>query len=212
MPVARVATANDRAVQDIQRGKQTGGAVAFVVLCHGSAPAFFHRQTRLGPVQGLHLRFLIDAQNQRFGRGIEVEANDVVELFHKLFVPRQFESPNPVRLQPVRFPYPRHRHVTDLEFPGQRACAPMRRIRGRRVQGGFDNAFDQFVLGPAGAATMRRILGNSRTPLDLKTVAPQNHGGTRCLKLPGNDLVGFALGREQANPGRRTIFCGVLGA
>ena len=72
----------------------------------------------------------------------------------------------------MRFPDPRHRHVTHLELHGQRARAPVGRICGRAVQRGFDNAFEQFVLGPARTATMRGILGNPRATLGHKTFLP----------------------------------------
>ena len=39
-----------------------------------------HRQQRLGTVQRLDLRFLIDAEHQRAIRRVEVKANDVVDL------------------------------------------------------------------------------------------------------------------------------------
>ena len=42
-----------------------------------------HRQQRLGTIQRLDLRFLIDAEHQRTVRRVEIEANDVTDLLHE---------------------------------------------------------------------------------------------------------------------------------
>ena len=50
MPVALVKVANDFALRYIQRGKQSGGPVAFVVMSHGSTAALLQRKPWLGAV------------------------------------------------------------------------------------------------------------------------------------------------------------------
>ena len=42
-----------------------------------------HWQQRLGTIQRLDLRFLIDAEHQRVVRRVEIEADDVAHLVHK---------------------------------------------------------------------------------------------------------------------------------
>src|SRR5258705_4668339 len=61
IPMARVATANDGALQDVERREQASGSIAFVVVRHRSTTAFFHRQSRLSSIQRLNLRFLVHA-------------------------------------------------------------------------------------------------------------------------------------------------------
>jgi len=79
-----LAQAKDFAVGRIQRGKQSGGAVAFVIMRHGRAAPALQRQTRLGTVQSLDLALLVGAQHQRvFGR-IEVQADDVFQFLREL--------------------------------------------------------------------------------------------------------------------------------
>ena len=80
MPVALHATAEHRAVEDIERGEQGGDAVADIVVGHGAGLARLDRQTGLGPVQGLDLAFLIDREHQAVGRRLDVQADDVLEL------------------------------------------------------------------------------------------------------------------------------------
>ena len=104
MPVTLHATADDLAVEHVERGKQGGGAIAFIVVCHGATPAGLKRQPRLGAVKRLDLRLLIDAEHNRMRRRIDIEADDIPEFGHEFRVTRQLELAHPVRLQPVRPP------------------------------------------------------------------------------------------------------------
>src|SRR4051794_26915569 len=60
VPVALHALAGHRAVQDIERGEQGGGAVADVVVGERAGPTPLHRQSRLGAIQRLNLALLVD--------------------------------------------------------------------------------------------------------------------------------------------------------
>ena len=51
MPVPFVTLTNDLALEDFQRGKERGRAVAFVVVSHSAATPFFERQARLRSIQ-----------------------------------------------------------------------------------------------------------------------------------------------------------------
>ena len=68
VPVALHAAADDLAFEDIEGGEQGGGAMAFVVMGHGGAAPFFHRQSGLGTIEGLDLAFLVKAAARRRGR------------------------------------------------------------------------------------------------------------------------------------------------
>jgi len=58
-----------------------------------------HRQQRLGTIQRLDLRFLIDAEDQRTIRRVEVKADDVADLLDEQRIGGQLEALAPVRLQ-----------------------------------------------------------------------------------------------------------------
>ena len=60
MPVTLHAAADDRSIQDVERGEQGGRAVALVVVGHGSGAPLLHGQTRLSAVQRLDLGLLVD--------------------------------------------------------------------------------------------------------------------------------------------------------
>ena len=56
MAMARHALADYRVVEDIER------AVPDIIVGHRAGPALLHRQTRLGAVERLDLRLLVDRQ------------------------------------------------------------------------------------------------------------------------------------------------------
>jgi hypothetical protein len=134
MPVALHATADDRSVQDVERGEQGGRAVPLIVVGHGSGPALLHRQTRLGAVQGLDLGLLVHRQDNGVGRRIDIEPDDVADLGGELRVVRQLELAHPMRLQPMRAPDALDRADADTGEPGHRFGRPVGRLARRVVQ------------------------------------------------------------------------------
>jgi hypothetical protein len=62
MPMARHALADDLAVEYVEDGEQGRHAVALVVVGHRPATAPPDRQSRLGAVECLDLRLLVDRQ------------------------------------------------------------------------------------------------------------------------------------------------------
>jgi hypothetical protein len=62
-----------------------------VVVGHGASATFLHRQAGLCAIEGLDLAFLIDAQDQRLIRRLEVEPDHVLHLGSVVLVPRNLE-------------------------------------------------------------------------------------------------------------------------
>ena len=63
------ATADDRAVQDIECGEQGGGTVANIIVGHRSALAGLEWQAGLGAIDRLDLRLLVDRQGKSVSGG-----------------------------------------------------------------------------------------------------------------------------------------------
>jgi hypothetical protein len=80
MPVALHATADDLALQHVEGGEQGGRAVVLVIVGHGPGPTLLQGQARLGAVQGLDLRLLIDTEDHGVGGRIDIQADDVADL------------------------------------------------------------------------------------------------------------------------------------
>src|SRR5713226_5217158 len=76
MPMARHALADDGAVERVEGGEQRRRAVALVVVGHRPAAALLHRQSRLGAVERLDLRLLVDRQHQRVLGRTALEADE----------------------------------------------------------------------------------------------------------------------------------------
>src|SRR4029078_7016702 len=85
------------AVEDVESGEQRRGAMPFIVVRHGAGAARLHRNTRLGGVESLDLALLINREHDRMGGRVDVEPDNVLELFRKLRVIRQLEGPDAMR-------------------------------------------------------------------------------------------------------------------
>ena len=81
--VTRQTFANDLAGGDVERRKQGGGAVPLVVVRVPLGLAGAHGQQRLGSVQRLDLRLLVDAEHQGAVGRVGVETDDIADLLHK---------------------------------------------------------------------------------------------------------------------------------
>ena len=86
MSMARHASPDNFAVQHIQRREQGGGAVALVIVGHGTGTPLLHGQSRLSAVEGLDLALFVDAENQRPIGWIEVEPDHVLYLGREVLV------------------------------------------------------------------------------------------------------------------------------
>ena len=134
VPVSLHAAADDRAIQDVQRGEQRGGAVPLVVMGHCAGASLLHRQPGLGAVERLDLALLVDRQHDGMSRWIDIQANDVRELLQEAWIRRELE-----RLYGVR-PYAAQICCTE------RRLTPVAAARARPVQ---------CVVSPGGAASVR---------------------------------------------------------
>jgi len=80
MSVALHVAADHRAIEDIERGKQRGRAIALVIVGHGRPTSALERKPRLGPVERLNLALFIDRQHDGVGRWRDIEPDDVVQF------------------------------------------------------------------------------------------------------------------------------------
>lgn len=125
IPMPRVARTDDLALQHVQRRKQAGGPIAFVIMRHCPTPSFLHRQPRLSSIQGLDLPFLIHAKNNSPLRWVKVYSHHIGQLFDQPFVFRKLKDLDAVRLQPVRIPDPRDGGIGDAHGFGHRPRRPV---------------------------------------------------------------------------------------
>jgi hypothetical protein len=167
MAVALHVVADDGAVEDIEGGKQGRGAVAFVVVRHRAGAACLHWQAWLGSIERLDLALLIDGEDNRVGRRIDIETDNVLELLGKLRIVRKFERPDAMRRELVGLKDALHRPQTDARRLGQHATGPMGCFSRRRPQCQVDHT-------PHRIRRQRRLTGFARL-VARKSVAALCH-------------------------------------
>jgi len=134
VPMAPMTRANNLSGLYVECGKERRHAVTQVVVRLPLRYARAHWENRLSAIERLHLRFFIDAEDDRVFRRRHVETNDVTRLFDKEWVGRQLESFRAMRLETEGVPYAHDRRLREARFGCQFARSPMRRALGTRRQ------------------------------------------------------------------------------
>src|SRR5258706_6658179 len=194
MSMTRHTRTDHGAVQNIESGKKSRRAVAFIVMRHGAATTLLDRQPWLGSFQSLNLALLIHTQHQRFIRWIQVQAHHIIKLLDKLFIFRQLEGPAAMWLQSIRIPNTLDRGWTDAVHLRHRPHTPMSRRFGSRMQSSLHDFLDLGGQNPPGTTTTRSIINERRRARLREAVAPQNHCGSTSFQLLRDPIVGHAAG------------------
>jgi hypothetical protein len=95
-----------RTTGHIEGGEQAGGAMAGVGVGHPLRSGGHARQDRRCPVQRLDLGLLVNGEDQRVGRRIEVEPDNVADFVHELWIGGQLPGLHQMRLEPKCPPDP----------------------------------------------------------------------------------------------------------
>jgi hypothetical protein len=197
--VARLAGGHDLAGGDLERGIEVGGAVSLVVVRAPLGQAGAQRQDRLRAVERLHLRLLVDAEDERALGRVEVEADDVDHLRDQLRVAAVLERARAVRLQPVRAPDPVHGRAREPRLPRQPAHAPVRLAGGGRLERLGQHPLHRLLVDRARSPRAWPI-GQAGETLARKLGAPQAHRRQRQAQLAGDLRVARPVGRPQHDP------------
>ena len=188
--------ADHAAVEQAQGCKQSRGAVAFVIVRHGATTALLQRQPRLSSIQGLNLRFLVDTQDQRLIGRIQIQADNVVQLFDKPLVSAELKSLGQMGLQIMLFPDPPDCCFTQPLSLCHRAGAPVRRIRRFAMQGRFYNGSNLMVRNSRKATRARRVFFQTFQPKRQKPLAPELYRRARYSQRLRDILTRHAVSRH----------------
>ena len=199
--MTRLAFADDDARLDVERGKQRGGAIAFVVVRHRLRPALLHRQAGLRSVERLDLALLIDAQHHRLVRRAHVETHDVGNLLLEVRIVRDLERVDPVRLETGLAPDPSDTRRADPGRLGHRCAAPVRRVR-RRLRRRLRQNGELDLLGQSRNARGACLVAQKTIHAFVdEALLPAPDARLRFAGAP-HDLVGAgAIGRRQHDLG-----------
>ena len=111
MPVTWRSFSEDLLGQVIQRGQQGHRAVSVLVVSASSNVPLAQGQSGLGAFQSLALALFVAAKDDRAGRRIQIQPDDIPEFGLKLGIVGAFESPSAVRSEVVGRPNPLHRRT-----------------------------------------------------------------------------------------------------
>ncbi len=190
--MAGLALGDHLAGGDVQGGKQRGKAVPDVVMRDALHVAQAHGQQRLGAVQRLDLRLLVDAEHHRFVWRVQVQPDDVADLLHKERVSGELEMLLPVGLDREGL-----QPAVDSGFGDPRRCSqgslvPVgAAIRRPGLQSPVDHLRDLVVLIGARPARTEFVVQPLQAEVPV-TLAPLADGHARQPHPPGDGGVGFA--------------------
>lgn len=195
------ALTNHPAVEHVERGEQGGGAVALVIVGHGSGPTLLHRQSRLGPVDRLDLRLLVHRKNDRVFRRVEIEADHVFDLLRESRIVGQFECIDQVRLQPMGLPDRLDGRRRDAHRLGHRPQAPLGRVRRRLPHRLLKHPIDHFHR-ERRLARRARLVAAQTVDAGLHIARAPAPNGRLADTQPALDLIGAdPVAGQQNNPG-----------
>ena len=200
-PMTWHALADYLSVQHVQGGEQRRCPVPLVVVRLPRRNPRPQRQQRLGPVQRLNLAFLVHRQHQRMIRRVEVQPHHVPQLFHEMLVVGELESLQQVRLQPVLFPNPLHRHARQPLCLGHGPNAPVGFARRRRPHRRFHHPLDHIRADALAASGTRGVLEDSRHATRGETLPPEQHRRPRNTQFPGDGVIGLTLAGAEHDAG-----------
>src|SRR5262249_42576172 len=132
----------DGAVEDVEGSEQRGSAVTFVVVRHGAGTARLDRQSWLSAVERLDLALFVDREDDRMGRRIDVETNNILEFFRELRIVRQLEGADAMRRKLVGLKNALHRSQAHAGRLRQHSARPMGSFSRRRGQRQIDYPLD----------------------------------------------------------------------
>ena len=190
MAMPLLAQAKDLAVGCIQRGKQSGCAVVFVVVRHGGTASALQRQAGLGTIEGLNLALLVGAQHQRVLRRIEIQADDVFQFLDEGRIVADLESFHAMRFQPVGPPDAPNAGFADADGRGHGASAPVRGVRRLLARGHGHHTLGQAGTDSGLAAGPGRVFLQPGTPSARKRLR-QRETFFGVIAIPAISLSGW---------------------
>ena len=192
VPVPRLALGDHLAGSDVQGREQCRRAVAQVVVGVALRVAQIHGQFRLGPVQGLDLRLLVDAEHHRVIRRIEVKSRDITDFLDEEGIGGELEGLGQVGLDAEQAEPAGHGTGRDALGRTHAVGAPVGGVGGLVLQGPVDHPGDPFVVVRARPAGAQFVVQASDAAVEV-ALAPLADGLRRSADPVRDRSVGDAL-------------------
>lgn len=201
MSVTGHAIADHSAVEHAQGRKQSGGAIALVIVSHGPATALLDRQPRLCAVESLNLALLVHAKDQGFDGWVQVKADDIGEFLHKVLVAAELECFYQMGFQIMLIPDPLDGHTTQALGLSHGAYAPVSGVSRLGMKGSFNNGVNLSLRDFRESARTRGIFFQTGQAKRQKTLSPELNSGPRSFKALSDLLAQDPFGRHLDNLG-----------
>ena len=169
--------------------------MANVVVGGGLDMADAQGQTGLGTFQRLALRLLIAAQHQRLLRWVEIQADDVPELFLEMRIVRQLEGAGQMRFDVVGGPQPLNACGRDARRVRHGAATPAPQLP-RGASDCLQRLLDRHHRQRGLATSSRRIRQPGQSRFD-ETSAPMIDRHARDANRLANALLRAPIRRQQ---------------
>src|SRR5216684_2490929 len=196
MAVTRLAQRGDCASEYVEGCKQSGGAVAKVIMSHAFDVTQPHWQHRLSAFQSLNLALLVHAQHQGVVWWVEVESHDVAHFLHKERIGGELKAGAAVGLQAEQLEVAPDGALGNPGLRGGQAHTPV----GGGLRFGVQYAINQFryrLIAMATWASGPQLIVQTAQPLVPVALAPQADGRRAQRAALGNGLVGDSGSRQQ---------------
>lgn len=194
--VPRHALPDDFSFEYVQCGEECGRAIAFVVVRHCLRVSSHKRKRWLCTIKSLNLTFLVHAQHKSVIGRIQVQADNVCELLHKMLVTGKFERLLAVRLDIVRLPDALNRHFGESQSFRQHTIAPVRGggrlLMERHIDHLLHRRRRQLRL-----PSRSRFVSECVYPSCTETFSPEDDCLPVHRQFLRDGIVGFSLGSEE---------------
>lgn len=160
--VPLTALPDDATTGYVHRREQTDDPIPFVVVSLAGWEPGPQGQERLGSVEGLDLRFLIEAQNHGVVRRIQVKPDNIVDFLLGVGIGAELERPELVRLEIMALPNAADGHVRKAGLALHLAGSPVGQALWRWPQRQGHDLGDLARCDALGSARMTTL----RKPVD----------------------------------------------
>ena len=175
--------------------------MTLVVVGHRPGAALLHRQAGLSAVERLDLALVIDREDDGMGGRIDIKADDVAQLAHKLRVGGELELFHPVRLKAVRTPDALDGTRADIDDLRHHGGDPVGRLCWRVSLGEHHDALGDVRPQRRDARWPRLVAQETVITFLREAFLPAPDTSLR-LAGPAHDLIGAnTVGAEQDDLG-----------
>jgi len=175
--------------------------MTLVVVGHRPGAALLHRQAGLSAVERLDLALVIDREDDGMGGRIDIKADDVAQLAHKLRVGGELELFHPVRLKAVRTPDALDGTRADIDDLRHHGGGPVGRLCWRVSLGEHHDALGDVRPQRRDARWPRLVAQETVITFLHEAFLPAPDTSLR-LAGPAHDLIGAnTVGTEQDDLG-----------